>query len=233
MLHSRWINGALAYWDTHQCRIVEAIGPSVNKWDLDPKKLVTNGTSTISGYTVTVVTGGANDSIAVGTAVPGDLVIVTADQENDGFNVQLQGEGFKLASGKPLYFGIKLKISDATQSDFLVGLCETNTTPLTAVDTGAYFRKVDGATACTFVLEKDTTETEGAAAAIANDTFVTLEFFFDGTSVDYFVDGVLKTRLAQTNLPDDEEVTPTIEVLAGAAANKTLTIEWARCVQFN
>ena len=32
MMHSRWINGNLAYWDTHQCRIIDAWGANVYKY---------------------------------------------------------------------------------------------------------------------------------------------------------------------------------------------------------
>ena len=32
MLHSSWINGNLAFWETQQCRIVEAYGAGVIKY---------------------------------------------------------------------------------------------------------------------------------------------------------------------------------------------------------
>lgn len=232
-IHSRMINGALAFYDTHRCRVVDAIGYGVNKWNLDTKHISTDGTTTLNGYTVTVVSAGAGDSIAVGTAVPGNLVVTTAATENDGFSIQLKGEGFKLVASKPCYFGCKVKLDDVTQSDLLVGLCITDTTLLGGMTDGVYFRKVDGAATCDLVLEKDSTETTGTIVTMVNDTFVILEFFFDGTYVDSYVNGTLQTRLAITNLCQDEELTPSIEVLTGEGVSKVLTIEWARAFQFN
>ena len=147
--------------------------------------------------------------------------------------MQVTKEAFKLASGKPCYFGAKFMISDATESDFIVGLCITDTTLLGGLTDGVYFRKVDGATDVKFVIEKDSAETESAALLTAvKDTYMTLEFFFDGTNIDAYVNGVLQTRLAMTNLPDDEEITPSI-LLTGAAAAKTMTVDWIRAIQIN
>ena len=233
MMHSRWINGNLAFWDTQQNRLLDAWGPTVNKWLLNLKHVDTDGTTTLGGYTVTLVAVGLGSALAVGDEVPGCLEITTGATENDGYSFQLLGEPFKLASKKPCYFGIKLKIGDATQTDFIAGLCITDTALLGGLTDGAYFRKVDGSTTVNFVLEKDSGETTGTAHTLGNDTFVTLEFYFDGTNVDFFVDGVLKTRVVQTNLPDDEELTPSLEFLTGEGNSNIMTVEWARVIQLN
>jgi hypothetical protein len=48
------------------------------------------------------------------------------------------------------------------------------------------------------------------------------------------VNGVQVARLAQTTLPDDEELTPSIAFLNGAAvAAKTVTVDWIRAIQIN
>lgn len=233
MMHSRWINGNLAFWDTQQNRILDAWGPTVNKWFLNLKHVDTNGTTTLGGYTVTQVAVGLGSALAVGDEVPGCIEITTGATENDGFSIQLLGEPFLLASKKPCYFGVKLKIGDATQTDFIAGLCITDTTLLGGMTYGAYFRKADGSTAVSFILENNTAETAGAAHTLANDIFVTLEFFFDGTNVDFWVDGTQKTRIVQTNLPSTEELTPSLEFLTGEGNTNIMTVEWARCIQFN
>lgn len=230
MMHARWINGNLAYWDTHQRRIVSAWGPTVCKFIDDFVNAELAAANAPLGWTVTLVNA---STITAVDAVGGQVLLTTDALENDGVNMQLTGENFKLATGKPCYFGIKVKVSEATQSDILVGLCITNTDLLAGMSDGAYFRKVDGATAMSFVLEKNTTETTGAVLTVAANTFYTLEFFFDGTNVDSYVDGVLQTRLAITNLPDDEELTPSVQYLSGANGAKTATIDWIRAIQFN
>jgi hypothetical protein len=132
-----------------------------------------------------------------------------------------------------VYFGINFQVSDATQSDMLVGICITDTTLLGGMTDGVYFECLDGSTDINFVLEKDSTETTSAAAVgtLADATNITLEFFFDGTNIDAYVNGVVQTRLATTNLPDDEQLTPSIAFLAGEAVAKTMTVNWWRSIK--
>lgn len=234
-MHSKWISGNLVFWDTHEKRIIDAIGPSVCKFIEDFVATPFASADTPAAWTVTLVEAGAGEStVALADGAGGLLLITTDAAENDGVNMQVTKEAFKLVSGKPCYFGARLKVSEATQSDFIVGLCITDTTLLGGMTDGVFFRKVDGSTDVKFVLEKDSTETESAAiATAADDTYVTLEFYFDGTNIDAFVDGAIQTRLAMTNLPDDEDLTPSIAFLTGAAAAETMTVDWIRAIQIN
>lgn len=232
-MHTKWVNSNLVYYDGQ--RWLDAIGPTVCKFIEDFVGTPFSAADTPAGWTVTLVEGGAGESTVALTDGAGGLLLITTDAaENDGANLQVTNEAFKLASGKPCYFGIKFKVSEATQSDFLVGLCIADTDLLGGMTDGVYFRKADGSTDVKFVLEKDSTETESSAVATATaDTYVTLEFFFDGTNVDCYVDGTLQTRLAMTNLPDDEELTPSIQYLAGSVNAKTMTVDWIRAIQLN
>lgn len=184
-----------------------------------------------TAFTLTPVEVGAGNSTAV--LADNALLITTAANENDGLNLQLKGEAFKLdATTKQVYFGINFQVSEATQADVLAGLCITDTTLLGGMSDGVYFECLDGATDINFVLEKDSTETTSASAVgtLADATNVTLEFLFDGTNIDCWVDGVLQTRLAVTNLPNDEFLTPSIHFLTGAASAETMTVNWWRTV---
>jgi hypothetical protein len=149
--------------------------------------------------------------------------------------MQVTGEAFDLASGNYTYFGIQFQASEATQSDFLVGLCITDTTLLGGMTDGIYFECLDASTDINFVLEKDSTETTSASAVgtFADATDVTLEFLFDGTNVDAWVNGTVQTRLATTNLPDNEQLTPSIHFLTGAASAETMSVKWLRAIQIN
>jgi hypothetical protein len=226
-LESTWIRNQLVYLDSQYTqRWQDAYGPNVTKY---VQEMVEWHPDT---HTLTSVEVGAGSSVIAITGAKGGVAVITnAANEDDGLSIQLKGESFRLNGGHPLYFGTRLKISDATQSDLLVGLCITDTTLLGGMTDGVYFRKVDGATALNFVLEKNSTETTAAVHTMANDTYVTLEFYFDGTYVDTYVNNVLQTRIATTNLPDDEELTPSIEFLNGEAAVKTCSIDWIRCFQ--
>jgi hypothetical protein len=233
-LHSRWHNGNLLFYDTYLHRIIDAIGADVTKVILNPAYMpVDDTTGDLTGWTHTAVEAGAGTSTAV--LADNTLLITTAGNEDDGVTLQVKGEAFDLASGNYTYFGVKLQTSEATQADLLVGLCITDTTLTGGMTDGVYFECLDGSTDINFVLEKDSTETTSAAAVgtLADATDVTLEFLFDGTYVDAWVNGVLQTRLATTNLPDNEQLTPSIEYLNGSAAADTCTIKWLRAIQIN
>lgn len=229
-VHSRRVNNNLVYYSGSRYRALDAIGPNVKKFLMDMvNHPVDDTTGDLVGFTATVVEIGAGDSVHALT--DGTLVITNAGNEDDGVNLQLKGEAFKPASGNYIYFGIKLKISDATQSDLLVGLCITDTDLLGGMTDGIYFRKPDASTTLSAVLEQDSTETSSTAHTMVADTYVTLEFTFDGSNLDFYVDGIALTRPVQSNLPDDEFLTPSIHFLNGAAAVKTCTIDWWRVIQ--
>lgn len=236
---SRYINGNLAYYDGSKFqRIYDAFGPSVCKFITDFVRMpVDDTTGDPTEWTLNIVELGAGDTTQVldSGVAGGDLLITTAGNENDGLQAQLKGEAFKLVANKPLYFGTRMKISEATQSDFMVGLAITTAGPdiLGGVTDGVYFRKVDGTTSAYFVLEKNSTETSTSAWTAATSDYVTLEFFFDGTYVNFWVDGVKGTRPAITNLCQDEELTPSIAFLNGSAQSNTCRFDWIRCIQFN
>lgn len=230
-----WISGNLAYIDksAHRRRILDAFGPDVIKYVDDFVGGVGADAQFDNFWTVTRVEGGAGEStVTRGDASGGTLVITTDAAENDGVNMQLLGESYKLQAGVPLYFGIRMKLSDATESDFFVGLAITDTDILGGVTDRIGFEKLDGSTDIKAMLEKDSAETLSAALATAGTSYVTLEFFWDGTAVTFYVNGVAVSTPATTNLPNDEELRVTLQFLAGSTGAKTLTADWLRCIQF-
>lgn len=235
-MKSRNIKGNFAFYDApYRKRIIDAIGPDVVKYDDDFVTLpVDDTTGDPTAWTTTVVEAGAGDTTVTSANISGGgMLITTAGNEDDGANLQLNGESFKLVSGNPLYFGTRLKISEATQKDIFVGLAITDTTILGGVTDRIGFEKLDGSTDLKFMLEKDNTETLSAALhTVVADTFVTLEFFYDGSGVEVFVDGVSVASPAVTNLPDDEELRVSLQFLNGSAAAGTATIDWIRVFQF-
>lgn len=229
-MHARNLYGNLLYWDTHQSRIIDAWGPGVRKVDLTGPHYRFYAADNLAGWTTTLVEGGAGETtLAASTAVNGGALLITTDAaENDGITLQMQGEGFQPAADSLIYFGTRLKISDATQSDLLVGLCITDTDLLGGMTDGIYFRKVDASATLSAVLEQDSSETTSTAATMVADTYVTLEIVANGVTVDFYVNGAMLTQMAQTNVPDDELLTPSIHFLTGEAVAKTCTIDWLR-----
>lgn len=234
-LHARYINGNVAYYDTYPHRIVHAFGSGVVKFEDDFVQTPFDGADNPAAYTTTLVEAGAGETtVALLAGEAGGALLVTTDaNDNDGANIQAKGEAFKFVAGQPLYFGIKLKMSEVVQSDFMVGLSITDTDMLGGITDGTYFRKVDGSAAVTGNLEKNSTETNSATLLTAvADTYYTLEFYWDGAALDLYIDGVVQTRPVLTNLCDDEELTPSMHFLTGEAVVHTFTVAWMRCFQF-
>jgi hypothetical protein len=228
----RRIGGNLVLWDTHRKRLVDAWGADVIKYIDDFVGGAAIDTAFDNAWTVTRVEAGAGEStVALTDGVGGELLITTDAAENDGINMQLIGESFKLISTNTVYFGIRLKCSATTQNDFFVGLAITDTDILGGVTDRIGFEKLDGVTAVKAMLEKDSTETLSGTLATLDTSYHIYEFYFDSTGVEFFIDGVSVSTPVLTNLPNDEELRVSVHALAGEAVAKTFNIDWIRCIQ--
>ncbi|QDP58760.1 MAG: hypothetical protein GOVbin1573_47 [Prokaryotic dsDNA virus sp.] len=185
-------------------------------------------TFTAGQWTITTTEAGGGSASEALTDGDGGLLLITNDSADDDADFfQKVGESFLFETGKRLWFKARFKVNDATQSDVVMGLQITDTTPLDVTD-GVFFIKADGAATVDFRVEKNNTATtESAVATMANDTFIVLAFYYDGKSkVEAWVDGVKKATLATTNLPDDEALTVSFGIQNGAAAAKTMTLDY-------
>lgn len=236
MMHSRWVNtDNLVYYDTYYWRWIDAIGPDVRKVILDfngPTPVGADNADPL-GWTVTAIAGDAGDgTITAANEAGGAITITTDDTENDGINITFNNEAFTLASGDPTYFGIRLKLSDADQTDLAVGLNITETGFWNGgTSDGITYESADATAICTFTTEKDSTETSDTAAGTLTDaTYSTLEFYYDGTTVYAYFDASL-VATSTTNIPDNEPLTFMIELLTGEGNTNTVTIDWIRIIQ--
>ena len=178
-----------------------------------------------ANWTVTETQAGATQALTDGDG--GLLLITNTAADDDLVALQKVGESYRFASGKELFFEARLKVSDATQSDVVVGLQITDTTPLDVSD-GVFFIKADGSTSVSLLVEKNgTATTTSSVATMANDTFISLGFYYDGaSSIQYSVNGVVKGTSVTTNLPDDEDMTVSIALQNGEAVAKTMTVDY-------
>lgn len=164
---------------------------------------------------------------ALTNADGGRLLITNAAADDDASFSQKVGESFLFASGKKLWFDCLFQVSDATQSDIVIGLQITDTTPL-AVSDGVYFIKADGATTFSLVVVKDSTATTTASVATAADaTDLRLSYYYNGNDeIKIYADGVHVATSATTNLPDDEALTISYGIQNGEAVAKTMTLDY-------
>ena len=180
---------------------------------------------TAGDWTVTETDAAATQALTDGDG--GLLLITNSAADNDLVSLQKKGESFLFVAGKKLFYEARLKVSDATQSDVVVGLQITDTTPLDVTD-GVFFIKADGAATVNLRVEKDNTATTATSiATMADDTFIRLGFYYNGSdAVQYFVNGALGGSMVVTNLPDDEVLTVTIAIQNGEAVAKTMTVDY-------
>jgi hypothetical protein len=178
-----------------------------------------------ANWTVTETQAGATQALTDGDG--GLLLITNTAADDDLVALQKVGESYRFASGKELFFEARLKVSDATQSDVVIGLQITDATPLDVSD-GVFFIKADGSTSVSLLVEKNgTATTTSSVATMANDTFISLGFYYDGaSSIQYSVNGVVTGTSVTTNLPDDEDMTVSIALQNGEAVAKTMTVDY-------
>ena len=184
-------------------------------------------------WTITTTEAGTGSaSEAVTSSAGGALLLTNAAGDNDLDFLQLKGEGFKLSTSKKAYFSARFKVNDVDQSDFVMGLGITDTTPLDTTD-GVFFISADGDAGLDFLVEKDNSATTTEdVATMADDTFITTTWFIDpdASKVYYSINNAKPVGVAITNLPDDEELTVSFGIQNGEASAQTMTIDYVNVI---
>jgi hypothetical protein len=185
-------------------------------------------------WTITTTeAGGSSATEAIDTAAAGGVLVITNDtNDNDADFLQSTLEAFDITVGKAFEFEMRFKISDVTNTDFIAGLCITDTTPLANSD-GVFIRKNEDDTTPDLVVCKNSTETVVAFPdALVNDTWVKMGFYYDGSgdTVDMFVNDVRVAAAPITNLPDDELLAITFGLANGSAAGHVLSVDYIRAI---
>lgn len=192
----------------------------------------------VAGDWTKTVIGTGDAALAAGDG--GWIVLTNSAADNDGVQIQKTPAAFTLAAGKKAIFKAKFKVSDATQSDLAIGLIVVDTTILGStggdgVTDGIFFQKDDGSTTLTAYAQKDTTtgQTSATAATLANDTFVTVGWYYDGaTSISVFVnDAKVATLDGSSTYFPDTALCPSVALLNGEAVAKSLTVDYIFAAQ--
>lgn len=176
-------------------------------------------------WTVTETDAGATQAIT--DADGGVLALTNSAADNDLNQIQWAKETFRLAANKKLWMKARFKVSDATQSDLLVGLYITDTSPVASKPSdGVFFQKLDGSTSLTLEVGKNSTYSSATVATMASDTYVVVGLYYDGTAFQVFANDVRVGSVAATNLVDDEDLAVGIAVQNGDANARTLSIDY-------
>ena len=219
-------------------------GTVLEHWGMpDPTKYVTYWNDFTDQETATAdwieTLTGTTPTFALTDIHGGGWLLTTTGAENDGLNLQTNGEFWLPAAAKKFWYKTRFKMSDATQSDFLLGVAVKDTTLLGAaagdgVTDGVFFQKDDGAATVALYVQKDTTTGQlasGTVATLADDTFVDLGYYYDGARyLKYYLNdahvGTLDLTATVTTYLPDTECALAVAFLTGAAAVKTMTIDY-------
>jgi hypothetical protein len=181
-------------------------------------------------WVVTETDAGATQAIAA-DVTGGALLLTNTATENDILQLQSAEEWFKLTSGKRAWFECRFKVSDATEQDLFIGFATTDTSIIAGTTDSIGFRKLDGSTSLLSITEDNTSETTNAAATLADDTFVTVSFYYDGqSSVSFYLkDSAGNRNLTAThtsNIEVTNKLALTFTLMAGEGAAETMSIDY-------
>lgn len=210
----------------------------------DPTRVFTyfNDFSTYASgdWTITAVEAGAGSAAyaLVADEPFGALGITNDAADDDSAQFQLTTENFTLSTGKKAWFKARFKVSDATQSDFLIGLAVLDTTLMGSADgdgntDGIFFSKDDGDTQLDFQVQKNTTTGQLRATNIAtvSTSYITVGFEWDGARyINYYVNDVYVGQLDLTGTPStylpDTPITVSFGIVNGEAVAKVMTVDY-------
>jgi len=199
----------------------------------------------------TVSAGGAG-TVAHSAGDGGLALFTTAGASGNYESIQLPAADFTLPqgtlAGKKLFYITRLQLSDVTNSAFIAGLTNITTTPFTAIADGIYFTKASGGTVLNIVSVVSstavTTAVPTSAYTLTNAVNIDLGFYVDWygnlnvfcspSMVGYVpqsgTGATLPTRgrvLQVTGLTlTTANLSPTLGVQTGAAAVKTMTVDF-------
>jgi hypothetical protein len=192
--------------------------------------------------TTTPVETGAGASEVDATNTAGVAFRVTTDDNDyDGMNVQANGAAFTLTANMPIWFGAKIAIDHATSTDLYIGLCETKTEIMQASSAHVVegstkshvgFYKVAGGTATKYTAEKAGAATAPSAGTMTTSA-ITYEMYWDGTTLNYYVDGsAVGTVTGTTYLPaTGTALRPSLCFRTGRSSAQLCDVYWWRCIQ--
>lgn len=223
-------NGTILHGNSQKWRQDMPQGNStdhVRLWD-DFSESVFNATDT---WTV-VKDAGAAVALVADTAGGEVALTSAATTDNDGGSIQ-GNEIFLPAAGRTIWFEARVKLSDATQSDMFVGLCEnfaTNPENCLTASNRIGFQKDDGSALILCKSEIADAETSTTTAvSMSNGAYVRLGFIVRGTSsIEFFVD---RQKVAtHTSSPATELAVAFFHLSGDASGTKVATMDYVEAV---
>lgn len=183
-------------------------------------------------WTITALAG--TNTIAVDVDDPnGVLLLTTGATEDNGSGYQSKIEAWRFAADKAIEFEARFNMGDVTQTDFVLGLQITDTTPF-AVSDGVWFGSDDGDALLDFHAAKASVQSDTAGiATLVDDTWVKVGFYYDGVdaNIQIFVNDVRVGSVPFATYGPTTELAISIALTTGEAVANTMLIDYIRVVQ--
>lgn len=205
----------------------------------DPTKYIvffddfTEPFDTTANWTETATSVGTGTSAVTTLDANGGIArITTAANEDDGlFEEWTAGEIFTVTAGKKMWIKTRFQVGDAAQSDLIIGLHSTSTTPLAAALRFAFISE-DGSASVFFNCDDNTTDADSSSVAtLADDTWIVLAAYYDGKgNIELYADGVKKTTMTGVGVPG-AEMSVGFGYLNGAAGAETTDLDYILVVK--
>lgn len=171
------------------------------------------------------------------TGPTGVLVLTLGGADNDGGQIQLTEVPFATNS-KRMYFEAKVKLTLASggtiaANEVFVGLASEQTTTnfmnaggtaLTADDCIGFVKYDADSTLGSVVRKTDVESSDGSLVTPVDGTYLTLAFYYDGSSVRFYSNGNEVSELT-SNIPT-ANMTPTLWIKAGEAKANILSVDY-------
>lgn len=164
-------------------------------------------------------------TIGLGTTfnTDGNLLLTTDANDNDYVILQRNGEAWTYVSGQEMWFGIRVASNDVDDGEVLFGLVPTgyNSVLSTLPADGIFWEKAETATNFDFHVRKNGTSTESTAlgTTLVDGTSHVYGFHIHANgTISVFEDNVQVAAVAagDTNIVDDEPLSPTFAIQTGA-----------------
>ena len=186
---------------------------------------------TAGDWVITTTEAGTGSATEALTSADGGVLLLTnaaADNDFDSLQWGAPYESYLYESGKDFFFKCRVKVNGATQSDMIVGLHITDTSPVAAITDGIYFLKSDGSTTVSLVVNKDSSATTTSAGTMADDTWTTLGYYYSTKDRKFYIykDNVQVGTSVNTNAPNDEEIALSFTIHNEEAVAKTMSIDY-------
>jgi hypothetical protein len=156
------------------------------------------------------------------TGEGGVAIITPSANLDDGTQIEKVSTSFLFEAGKQTWFKSKFKVADTLLSTLTVGLKIKGS----ATTDGVFFRKAVSDQTLQLVVVKGGTETVTDVLEMADETYVTVGYYYDGyDKISIFSDNEGVGKSVITNMPA-VLLTPMANVINGAAVAKVLSIDY-------